>query len=854
MQSEGALFNLYCLTENTQRSNKSTIVLERNYIPLKECIHDMSVNGNLVNHTITLNYKNESEKSIEAIFTFPLFFRVCIHSFEAKTDDGKIIKCRLEEKAIGQRKYNNALSLGKTTVLMDKDGDDLFTCKIGNLSPNSCIVVTIVACYELMQGSSSNIFELLVPVTITPRYFPTDQYASNEGNNILGANFSKNPSYSPKPYEMTIKGTIQMNCGEIKVTTKSDANVEFSDLQKNSLSFKITELRSGKDIILVITKDSNYSYLLSEKSTDSSVPQFNYTHLLNLVPAAKSTIPISPNDLSYAIICDRSGSMGDNGGGRMKQMLKAVQLIPQILPDGCVVHAYMFNTEFIKFNNKELNNNNNNNNNIDSSLLTDDFKVNFNNWIQTIKAMGGTQFVPVLQQGITDLNNSGKITKNIIFLTDGDVGNRDQVYKVVNLAKNLGIRIFVMGIGDACSKELLDKISCATQGSTDYVTDNEDLRVKLISMINKTTTASQQTKINVATEGSYQIINSEKTSYLYEDTNNVFYLTSTDPIEYICINDSDQKITPEYVNSGLIKIVGKKIIDGTKDKETMVNISLNTGVLCEHTCFVGVEEIDEIDYNNKNSNLTPKKVLVPLMPLNEFGIASPYFDDNVCNNNKSMSLCCERLSNSVDFTENLAYSPRSRSMLKSQNFTSKGFNVLAEKSHSANSAKKQESPDRIEPSKVSLMLKNVPLADEVDPDSTSPREITPMNMRSPGSPRISSLRGPLETLKEKIRSIIPGNWGIGSNKNSNNNQKITDNKTTESNFKDLIKYTLEKLNEFKMLGDCYIACSVGELSPDLSVQILPGDYIEVRTGEHKGIYKVICAGSAFNKWIIEKVQ
>lgn len=852
---------LFCLTKNTHYSDNDTTVLERSFIPLRTCNHDITVDNYLVEHKINLEFINDSEENIEATFICPLHYDTCIYDFRAVIGS-TVICCKLKEKEEAHKEYTKALEEGKKTVLMDKEGSDLFSCKVGNIAPHQKALITISSCYELAQEATYNSFRLTIPISITPRFSPQGPYESNK--NSLGNSFSTNPQYTSKPYDITVDGKIKMNCEEISVNSLQ-GSIKLSDLNKNSLSFGCDSIECGNDVVLLIQRSTGYSFLISEHQETSTVPEYNYAHLLNIVPTQESMVVIPAEKSDYVIVADKSGSMQ---GPRLAQMKNALKIVIQTLVDGCGMSIFTFNDSFNKFSHE-------------SNVLTPEYRTAAQNWIDTIMAGGGTQFVPVLQQAITDLSCNEKANKNIIFLTDGDVGNTNSVLSVIELAKKLGIRIFILGIGDGCSKELLVKIARITRGHCDFVKDNEDMLMKMIAQITKTRTAVSELSLNIDTNGTHKIVGFKDTDYIYGDCNNMFYLHSTDPINRITFGN--QEIHPEFINNGLMKMVGKRIIDNTKDKNIKIEASLNTGVLCEHTSFIGVEEVEETVEDVEKNVKTVRKILVPLHNVGKNyehkGYDNDYDDEN--------EECCMMMSSSSFGHPKSMSRPKSMKVMKESireecrmipesMSRPKGMKVMNESMRSGGyqTSMNARACFSIESCSApvsygmntnvgtkrasSEVLKNMPIIDElILPNGND--IVTPMSMRSPrDSEEKSSPRGPFETLKQKLTSFLPSFINSQSSPRNSISTKGEIGLSGEtgsqgssggSTANTCIKCTLEDLDEFDEVGDCYISRKLIRLCKE---NVIPGDFIQVTRGKYQGIYKVIHAGSDHEKWVIKK--
>jgi Ca-activated chloride channel family protein len=794
---------LYCIVPSP-KTDKTTTYVERAYVPLQLCTYDINVENYLVEQRLTCEYKNTSDSTIETIYGFPLHDTV-VYDFEATIGD-KVIKTQLCEKKEAEEKYKKAKEEGKKVVMMSKDGCDMFTCSVGNLSPGQSCTIVIKSCHQLTEGDNFDNFQLSIPLTVTPRYDPSAQYEDKTSNDIPFACFSRNPFVTSMPYEIKVQGNIKMNCDNITIKALS-SNLNLSNLQPNSLSFNFDNITRGEDIVISITRSSAGSFLLSEHNETSTDPSCTYTHLLNLVPLPEN-INIAPiQDTDYVILADRSGSME---GPRLKQMKIALQILLEALPDDCGMTIYAFDDKFIKFTHSD-------------ATLNDSFRTAAKDWISKITDNGGTEFVPILQQAITDLTSNGRPNKNIFFLTDGDVSNYNRVMDVGNLAKSTKIRIFPLGIGNGCSKELLNDLARVTDGSAAYVKDNEDMLRKLAQHVRKSRTVYTPMNINVVTEGNHEIINKSGMNCLYPDSNNLFFITSTNPITKIILNE--QEILPSVLSNGpLTKLVGKRIIDTCEDKETIIRTSLNMGVLCKYTNFIGVEEVTENE--KKQNNESPKKILIPL----------PNVNDNYPTYNEPMTRCMLESACFSVIPGKKKTAKKGRGIAKSLTRAAapslSGMQVFGEMASSVASSNSTLNHgfyeyDEDEESEGDM---GFGCFDDFDyrPNSSS-------------SLILDEIILPTPTTSEK-------EWEFGSFDGSKTTSRSTSTSTPKS--KPTIKTVFPDLPDYTIVSGHYVGKKEGRLG---SIGLNVGDFIEVTGGSNAGIYEIICIGSDFEKWILKKL-
>ena len=96
--------------------------------------------------------------------------------------------------------------------------------------------------------------------------------------------------------------------------------------------------------------------------------------------------------------------------------------------------------------------------------------------------MGGTEIL----NGLKELYKKHLISTyptNIFILTDGAVSNPNDVINLVNEKKNGSTRVYTLGIGNGCSRYLVEKTAIIGNGLYEFVADNENISEKVISLL-----------------------------------------------------------------------------------------------------------------------------------------------------------------------------------------------------------------------------------------------------------------------------------------------------------------------------------------------------------------------------------
>jgi hypothetical protein len=121
---------------------------KRSLVPLRNVRAEAKVRGYTAGVVSTLEYENEEEEPIEAVFTFPLDASSTVVDFYATIKDRTIIG-RVEEKQKARQAYDDAITSGQSAFLMESEREDVFTITVGNLPPRGKATVSVTFVMEL---------------------------------------------------------------------------------------------------------------------------------------------------------------------------------------------------------------------------------------------------------------------------------------------------------------------------------------------------------------------------------------------------------------------------------------------------------------------------------------------------------------------------------------------------------------------------------------------------------------------------------------------------------------------------------------------------------------------------------
>ena len=482
-------------------------------IPLKDVKINLTIYDHIAQFELIQSYHNTEENPIEIFYTFPTPANASVFDFSAKIGD-KLIKTVLKEKEKAKEEYNKAISEGNGGYLMERINGDVFSVALGNVEPKAKIDIIIKYTVELQIEVDASQLRFNVPLTIMPRYV-TNQ---NVSKNVLLQGKLVNPTkVNDKPYDLSIFGSIMMTNEIISVDSKT-CKIKFCDMKETSLKFEINNLENlNEDIIVTIKRNIPNSVCLTQRANELKLTTdiFRHATMVNIVPKFDDVKPVNPAEVHYVILLDKSGSMTGSDIENCKQGAKIFLLS---LPEGSSFDVYQFDDKFEKFNHTG-----------DSSNKI----LGAINWIDNIKAGGGTELRKALEDVYNSIKEIGKRSM-ILLLSDGGISDTNEVLKLAK--KNKEVNIYTIGIGTSVSQQLIQGLADMSNGKAEFVNSGADqVKDKILAQLKRAQTSfykshnNNEIKIDVDKTfkeeihfeklEEYQIFQSEVNQYEHDKTN-----------------------------------------------------------------------------------------------------------------------------------------------------------------------------------------------------------------------------------------------------------------------------------------------------------------------------------------------
>jgi Ca-activated chloride channel family protein len=418
---------------------------DKQVFPLKHTEVMAKVAGNVSRVEVTQTFENPLKQPLEAIYVFPLPDQAAVDDMEIKVGDRTIrgfIKKREEAKQI----FNEAKRAGKTAGLLEQERDNIFTQSLANIKPGEKIEVKIRYTESLKFEKGS--YEFVFPMVVGPRYIP---------NNVADAT----KITAPMQPSSTRSGQ------DIGVTVEIEAGVPLSNMK--STSHQIRTIQNGGVTRVTLdpqdtipNKDLILRYQVSGNDTQNTVlaqADRRGGHFATyLIPALKyQSDRIVPKDVVF--LMDTSGSQSGEPLAQSKQLM--YRFIKGLNPNDTFTIIDFSNTA------TQL-----------SDLPLENTQSNrdlANEYVDRLEANGGTELMNGIEAVLKfPAAKEGRL-RSIVLLTDGFIGNDEQIIGEVRDRLQAGNRLYTFGVGSSVNRFLIERLSQLGRGTAQVVRQNEPI-------------------------------------------------------------------------------------------------------------------------------------------------------------------------------------------------------------------------------------------------------------------------------------------------------------------------------------------------------------------------------------------
>jgi Ca-activated chloride channel family protein len=105
-------------------------------------------------------------------------------------------------------------------------------------------------------------------------------------------------------------------------------------------------------------------------------------------------------------------------------------------------------------------------------------------FVRALQASGGTEMAPAMRAALTDTATDANTVRQVVFLTDGAIGNEQQLFDIIAAMRGRS-RIFMVGIGSAPNTFLMTRAAELGRGAFTHIGSVEQVEERMRALFGK---------------------------------------------------------------------------------------------------------------------------------------------------------------------------------------------------------------------------------------------------------------------------------------------------------------------------------------------------------------------------------
>ncbi|MGY3371033.1 Ca-activated chloride channel family protein [Bradyrhizobium sp. GM2.4] len=440
---------------------------------------DITVSGPTLRARVTQIFRNPTKDWVEATYVYPLPADGAVDSLKMVVGN-RVIVGDIKERQQARMIYEEARRAGQKAALTEQERPNIFTNSVANIGPGETVLVQIE--YQEPVHQSGNEYSLRLPLVVGPRYNPAPIVQSVRfpqrwlrlGRDQLG------PGAGPRPHLAARAGSRQECTGQsdqhhgaserrlcARRVTSPHHNVKVASPDN---TMRIVSLADG-----AVAADRDFELTWKPAAVKApSVGLFrervgDADYLLAFVtPPAAEQATQKPRPREVIFVIDNSGSMGGTSIVQAKASL--TYALSRLQPTDRFNVIRFDDTMDVLF---------------PVSVAADAERVGeATSFVSALQARGGTEMVPAMRAALTDKLGDAGMVRQVVFLTDGAIGNEQQLFETITAMRGRS-RVFMVGIGSAPNTYLMTRAAELGRGAFTHIGSVEQVEERMRGLFAK---------------------------------------------------------------------------------------------------------------------------------------------------------------------------------------------------------------------------------------------------------------------------------------------------------------------------------------------------------------------------------
>ena len=438
--------------------------------PVLDTHVDLRVTGMVARATVRQEFTNPAATWAEGVYVFPLPDDAAVDHLRMRVGD-RVIEGVIRERTAAKAEYEQAKQQGRRASLVEHERPNVFTTSVANIPPGAAITVEIE--YQQVVVYDAGEYRLRVPMVVGPRYIPGEPLGLSGTGWAVDSDQVPDASRITPPVEDPSRGPMN----PVTLRVELDPGMPLGRLASSYHAIQTAPLAAGKTLVELaqgpVPADRDFE-LVWQPAADAAPTAALFTEtrgdetyalLMVMPPALAALAGRVPRDVVFVV--DNSGSMH---GPSIDQAKAALTLaLDRLQP------ADTFNV--IRFNHTT--------DGVFGGALpaTPVNRRAAERWVAALRASGGTEMLPALQRALDQQEHPGRL-RQVVFLTDGAVGNEERLFAVIR--ERLGdSRLFTIGIGSAPNRHFMREAARLGRGTFTSIGDASEVQEKMMALFRK---------------------------------------------------------------------------------------------------------------------------------------------------------------------------------------------------------------------------------------------------------------------------------------------------------------------------------------------------------------------------------
>jgi Ca-activated chloride channel family protein len=425
----------------------------------------IKVSGMVARAQVKQTFRNPSDDWHEGVYVFPLPENSAVDHLRMKIGE-RIVEGVIRERGAAKQDYEQARRSGRRAALLEQERPNIFTSSVANIGPGEEIEVELH--YQQQLRYEQTRYSLRFPMVVGPRYIPGTPVAG-----LVGAGWSPGTDRVPDAPRITppvLRPGADVVLNPVTLRVALEAGVPLAAVESAYHPVSVRETSpSAREVVLEGETYATRDFELAWTVAPDRAPRValfterkgerHYGLLMVMPPAGSRPSASLPREVIFVI--DTSGSMH---GASILQAKEALELAVLRLGPRDRFNVIEFNSGA-------------------SVLFADARAASAENlalaarWIRALKAQGGTEMAAALRLALNGRESPDRV-RQVIFLTDGAVGNEEALFRLI--AERLGdSRLFTVGIGSAPNSHFMTKAAQTGRGTFTYIGRPDEVKQKM---------------------------------------------------------------------------------------------------------------------------------------------------------------------------------------------------------------------------------------------------------------------------------------------------------------------------------------------------------------------------------------